>query len=161
MPTEAIPDDADARRAFNGVVNRAVAAADEMGAALRIAVVSAVSKDGSPNTDKSLGMSVGGALWRATEAPFYAHLLAARDHLDDATALAAVETAWVRLLGNRTRRLFDELTDIESLISVDPRRAATADSRLVGAIVAIERKYGGERGAPPTKSKKTKSEARA
>jgi CRISPR system Cascade subunit CasA len=159
MPTEAVPEDADARRAFGGVVNRAVAAADEMGGALRTAVVSAVTKGDSLGTDKALGMSVTGALWRATEASFYAHLLAARASLDAASELGAAETAWVRLLGQRTKRLFDELTDLESLITVDPRRAVEADSRLRGAIAAIERKYGGDRGAPQTKTKKAKPEA--
>ena len=149
MPTECIPADAELRKSFTVAVDRMLAGADEMGRALCARVVEAVDKDktASHGTDKVLGATIAGALWRATEVDFYAHLGKVRTALEaglggqDVTVEA--ETSWFELLGETTRNLFETLTDLDALVQIDPRRASEAASRLRGAIWAITKKFGG------------------
>jgi len=117
------------RARFRAGVGNVVAATDYMSSLLGKSALAALGGRGSPR-GTALGDAIAGALWRETEAPFYATARALRDAIADGGDPEAPVRAWHRVLIETVPRLFDAWIDIDQRIHVAPRAVVEARRTL-------------------------------
>lgn len=119
------------RDAYRAAIHGIVDGTGYLGSMLRKQVIAALGCDASA-TGSTLGTSIGAALWRQTEAPFYEAARALRSALEAGEPTDDIRARWHRMLSHVVPRLFDEWIDIDQRIHSAPEAVVEARKTLLG-----------------------------
>lgn len=149
--------DADHREAFRQGLADIVEVTRYLDGVLGKCVLEALGGRGSPR-GKTLGEGIAGALWRETEAAFFAAARGLRDALESGSGSDDAVRDWHPVLIGAALRLFDAWVDIDQRIHIAPRAVVEARRALRQHLYGKKTRQ--RLRQPPEKQKKSSTPSR-